>query len=157
MLKTSFQYPYPLSWKETDIEEWKSADFSLIEVSLGKRTVPSFIYSSSYKPDEKIYALTLYFKIKTYGSGDVGVCYSPNFRLVLSEEGDLMSPINNRFNAECLKRDRTYLDQEVIFVVPETEKEFYITTGGRSNIFFTVTVSENGDLEVEKVYNEEKG
>lgn len=77
-----------------------------------------------------------------------GVCLEPTFRLI-NEEGDFIAPINNRFNADCLWDNQTYSNQEVIFVVPKSQKEFNITTGGQSNISFVVTALENGDLKIE--------
>jgi len=38
----------------------------------------------------------------------------------------------------------------VIFEVPSDKKEFVITTGDDSNIFFTVKVLDNKDIEVVK-------
>ena len=61
-----------------------------------------------------------------------------------------MAPINNKFNAECPMGDRTYFNQEVIFIVPEEERVFTLTTGGELNIFFTVKALDNGDFEIER-------
>lgn len=154
LIQESFSSPYPLSW--TWKEDRRKADFSLTAVSLGERTIPSFVYSPAHEPGDEINALTLYFKINTHWE-NVGVCVSTNLRMILNEEGDVLAPINNRFNAGCPSGDRTYFDQEVIFVVPETEKAFTLTTGRESNVFFTVTLLESGHLKVEKSYTEEQG
>lgn len=71
------------------------------------------------------------------------MCLPTELRLVLNEEGDLIAPINPKFNTECPMGNRTYFDQEVIFVVPENQRNFTFTTGGKSNIFFEVSVSGN--------------
>ncbi|MEA2097585.1 MAG: BspA family leucine-rich repeat surface protein [Patescibacteria group bacterium] len=147
LVQESFSYPYPLSW--TWEQEIRTADFSLTKISLGERTIPSFVGSATYKPGDEVNALTLYFKINTHWE-DVGVCLSTELRMILNEEGDVLAPVNNRFSAGCLMGDRTYFDQEVIFVVPETEKVFDLTTGGELNIPFTVTLLENGHLKIEK-------
>jgi len=157
ILSKNFSYPYPLSWQENNI------NFDLIGVSLGQTPAPSRLKNSSggyYKEGEKIYALTLILKIKspqTYTS-----CVLMNLRREINELGDMASPNNEQFyfpdTGGCMpKKDETYSDQGVIFVVPESEKLFTFTTGGQSKIFFTVQVLENEELKVEKVYSNEKG
>jgi len=148
LIHKDFSYPYPISW--TWKEEIREADFSLTAVSLGERTIPSSVQSSSYISGDKVNALTLYFKINTHWE-DVGVCLPTEFRMILNEEGDTAAPINNRFNIECPMGNRTYSDQEVIFVVPGPQEEFILTTGGKSNIFFNVMAYRVGDLKVEKI------
>jgi hypothetical protein len=148
LTRKDFLYPYPLAW--TWDNGVKQADFSLTAISLGERIIPSFIQSSTYKLGDKINALTLYFKINTHWE-DVGVCLPTEFRIILNEEGDMVAPINNRFTVECPMGERTYSDQEVIFVVPESQKKFTLTTGGESNIFFEIIVDKSGDLKVEKI------
>jgi len=152
-LRESFSYPYPVTYRYNHTAT-HFFDFSLTGISLGERTVPSFVsrHSLDYKPGKEIYALTLYLKINNVGRYGAGVCLSNTFRLLLNEEGDLQAPINSGFNADCLYDDQTYFDQEVIFIVPETQKAFTITTGGEAKIFFTVTVLDNNQLKVEKSY-----
>ena len=151
LINKKFTYPYPLEWR---YEHTKTLffDYSLTGVSLGKRTVPSFVaHDSPYKPGTEVHALTLYFKIRNIGTHGAGVCLNVDLRLVLNEEGDLVSPINNRFNADCLWDGQTYYNQEVIFVVPENQREFNLTTGGESNIFFEVEILDDGDLRIERI------
>lgn len=62
----------------------------------------------------------------------------------------LAAPLNKRFNEGCFGDNQTYYNQEVIFEVPSDKKEFVITTGDDSNIFFTVKVLDNKDIEVVK-------
>ncbi|MBM3253911.1 MAG: hypothetical protein FJZ16_06650 [Candidatus Omnitrophica bacterium] len=147
LIYKEFSYPYPFSF--TWEEGIRKADFSLISVSLGERTVPSFISFSSYKPGDKINALTLYFKINTHWE-DIGLSLPTEFRILVNEEGDMIAPINDRFNVESLRGDRVYSDQEVIFVVPTSQEKFTLTTGGESNIFFEITVDGAGNLNVER-------
>jgi len=156
LIQESFSYPYPVEYRYNHTAT-HFFDYSLTGLSLGKRTVPSFVYTSNYKPGNEIYALTLYLKIKNIGRYGAGVCLDNTFRLLTNEEGDLLAPVNARFNADCLYDDQTYFNQEVIFVVPESQKIFNITTGGESNIFFTVTVSSEGHLKVEKAYTGGQG
>ncbi|MCX6764721.1 MAG: hypothetical protein NTU58_03440 [Candidatus Nealsonbacteria bacterium] len=155
LIHKEFSYPYPLAW--TWREEIRKADFSLTGAYFGERAVPSWISkwnldASGYKAGERIDTLTLYFKIKTNWE-DVGVCLATELRLLLSEEGDLAPPINPRFNTECLYGNRTYFNQEIIFAVPENKKEFTITTGGKTKIFFTVKILDNGDITIDKQIN----
>jgi len=156
LINKTFSYPYSLVWSETPDQIYK-LDYSLTQISLGEREVPSFIPPSSpYKPGDRIYALTMYLKVKT-SSYSIGLCPEVDFRMELNEEGDLMSPVNAYFNNECFWGNQTYNNQEVVFVVPESQKQFNITTGGKSNIFFTITVLQNGDIKLEKSATSESG
>jgi len=149
LINKIFQYPYPLTWSEISDRIYK-LDYSLVGISVGKREIPSFASpSSSYRPGDKIYALTMYLKIRT-SDYTVGFCPNVNLRMELNEEGDFIAPINTVFNDECFWGNQTHSNQEAIFVVPESQKKFNITTGGESNIFFTITVLGNGDINVEK-------
>jgi len=151
LFQESFSYLYPLSWQENGI------NFDLTGVSLGQTPAPLRLKNSSggyYKEGEKVYALTLILKIKSPKTSIS--CVSMNLRREINELGDMASPNNEQFyfpdTSGCMpKKDVTYFDQGVIFVVSETEKAFTLTTGGNSNIFFTVTLLENGHLKVEKI------
>ncbi len=146
--QASFSYPFPLSWQEDGIS------YSLAGVSLGRIVAPPGLIKTSvenFNPGEEIYALTLVFKIKSSQDASVPM----NFRMELNEEGDMAVPNTRQFmfpgtGGQLAIQNITYTDQRVIFVVPESQKVFNITTGGKSNIFFTVTVLENGQLKVEK-------
>jgi len=157
-LSESFSYPYPLSWEEDGIS------FSLTGISLGEISAPGNLtktLGNYYQVGEKIYALVLGLKIKALESYNY-TCVSLNFRRALNEEGDTAIPNNDQFRfpgtGGCqATRGVTFNDQKVIFVVPETEKVFTLTTGGKSNIFFTVTVLDDGHLKLEKTYTGNQG
>lgn len=164
LITKNFSSPYPLLWQEA----WsgkETIDYALTKVSLGKRTAPPGLQKTSgdyYKANEEIFALTLYFKVKTSNwNGPGALCIKPSLRRLINEEGDLLPPDNQDFYSAnmkmgCAGPNRTYSDQEVIFVVPENEKEFTFTTGGKSNIFFSVT-NLNNNLTVEKAPTSESG
>ena len=136
--------------------EENGAEFSLIGVSLGKIPAPSGLWKIpgvSYSVGEEIFALVLDLKIKITEPFGAGVPL--NLRRLINEEGELLSPNTKGFvfpdsGGDFGKPNQIYENQKVIFVVPETTKEFNITTGGKTNIFFTITVLDDGSLKVEK-------
>jgi len=156
LIQESFSYPYPLSWTQEGRDN-EIMNFSLTAISLGERTVPSFVHSAIYKPGGKIYALTLYLNLKLDTVNTLGWCIHPDVRVILNEEGDSAGPINDYFNEQCPVPNKIFAGQEEIFVVLRTEKTFTLTTGGKSNIFFTVTVLDDGHLKVEKLYTGSQG
>ncbi len=154
-----FAYPYPVSWTEDEV------NFSLMGVTLGERMVgnlPVFNASSGAyrKADEVVDALTLYLKISnpTNDYKDVGL----TIRRLLNEEGDMTPPDTLQFQFSTsggaqLGPQESYDNQEVVFVVSEDDTQFTLTTGGNSNIFFFVTVEDDGTLKVEKAPTSENG
>lgn len=150
LIEATYSYPYPLSWEENDIA------FSLTGVSLGKILAPSGTMNSSggnYRADEEIYALVFDLKITNKSSSGAGALL--NLRRLLSEEGDMVSPNTRQFmfpgvGGYWMQPNITYEHQKVIFVVPETLREFNITTGGESNIFFTVSIGKDNTIKVAK-------
>lgn len=161
--EVSFSYPYPVFWEEDGFQ------FTLTKVGLGKISAPanlfkssgfSFFFSDYYKLGELVPALILTFKIEVLPEHKFSVCVPMKMRRLLNEEGDLAVPNSKQFvfpeSRDChAKPNATYENQRVIFVVPEAEKEFYITTGGKTDMFFTITVTEDGSLKVETLI--EKG
>lgn len=139
-----------VSWEENGVE------FSLTDVSLGKIAAsPSLwkIPGVSYSVGDEIYALVLDLKIKILDPFGTSVPF--NLRRLLNEAGELMAPNTKEFifsdsGSNFGKPNQIYENQKVIFVVPESAKEFIITTGGKTNIFFTITVQPDGALKVEK-------
>ena len=146
LVRKDFLYPYPIEWTYQHTKTF-SFKYSLTGVSLGRRKVPSFVGKNIGK---EINALTLYLKIASIGKYGAQVCLDVDLRMIANEQGDFIAPINRMFNAHCFGDNQTYYNQEVIFEVPSDKKEFIITTGGDSNIFFTVKVLDNGDIEVVK-------
>jgi len=146
LVRKDFSYPYPIEWVSyyTKTRYFK---YSLTGVSLGRREIPSFVGKNTGK---EINALTLYFKIDNRGRYGAKICIDVPLRMVVNEQGDLAAPLNKRFNEGCFGDNQTYYNQEVIFEVPSDKKEFVITTGDDSNIFFTVKVLDNKDIEVVK-------
>jgi hypothetical protein len=115
----------------------------------------------AYPAGSEVYALTLHLKISnnlTYGQASVPM----NLRRLLNEEGDLAAPSMKQFvfpgtGGSGINSNITLSDQKVVFVVPETDKEFIITTGGSSGIFFSVTVQSDGSIKVNKEPTSESG
>jgi|GEM_PF-3400237 len=141
-INKQFSYPYAISWKEDGI------DFFLTGISLGKTLAPERLKKSSvdyYSSGEEVNALTLTFKITN--AQNKYECANLNIRRVINEEGDMFSPNTDQFHfpgsGGCMMENNTsYQDQKVIFVVPENEKSFVITSGGTSNVLFTINVLE---------------
>lgn len=135
---STFGYPYPVVWTEG------STELSLTGISLGRTSVSA----------GQIYALTLRLKISN-GSRVSAETVPLNIRRLTNEEGDFAPPDTPRFvfsdtGGDAINRNATYSDQPVVFKVGETERQFELTTGGASNIFFSVTVSYDGAVSVEK-------
>jgi len=159
-----FALPYPLTWMD-------GADgFDLTGVTLGEiNAMPDIANMGTGQPyaqGTKLYALTLILKIST---GNSASCLSVNMRRVVSEEGDLAQPNTTSYDfpdvrggniqdrLRCPAPNSTFDNQKIVFVVPQTDKEFTFTTGGSSNIFFFVTVENDGMLKVEKAPTSENG
>ena len=77
---------------------------------------------------------------------------SVNIRRVADENGPLVPPQDSYFapgkdTELCIESHKSLLiQQEIIFPVPQSETGFLFTTGGPSNIFFTVDVSATGTI-----------
>jgi hypothetical protein len=161
----NFSSPHPLAWQEAWNNGKQTVDYTLTKISLGKRTAPPQLKKPSgdyYETGEEISALTMYFKIKTNNWNDSSaLCIKPSLRRLINEAGELSPPDNQEFYSSgmkmnCAGSNKIYLDQEAIFVVPENEKEFTFTTGGKSNIFFSI-INSNGNLNLEKAPTSESG
>ncbi len=161
-----FSAPYPISWTET-----KSGDmtFAITNLSLGMRKVPSLPPGSTssfdvwfsgpagetYKPGDDIYALTLKVKISIggwYGISQYDENAFPHItlRLLLDEKGDLQAPNTKLYLPPSSGLSmRTPYDREVIFVVPETQRQFELTTGADSNKFFSVRARDDGGMNLQ--------
>lgn len=161
LIHKEFSYPYPLSWQENGV------NFDLTGVEFGNMTAPqgtldrNLPYEGFYEKGEKIYALKLILKVKMPSNQNRNQCVGINFRLLLDEEGN-KAPSNSKqffFPAGgCIAEpDATYFNNPIVFVVPETQKDFTITTGGQSDVFFEVKVLDNGDIKVEKVPMQSQG
>ncbi|GEM_PF-6553046 len=166
----NFQSPYPVSWEDG------GASFSLTGVALGytpaqadpnlrppthSRLLNLQATSSGgyYQIGVNVYALTLKLKITTAVSYSNTNCLEPQLRRVINEEGDLALPNTKQFSFAngCVATPDTTTNQEVSFVVPESETEFTVTTGGASNIFFSVKLTPDGKLNVENISAETRG
>lgn len=148
LIEKKFSFPYPVTWKESD------TTFSLTGVSIGTRKVEEgerlhkLNPPGAYQTGEKIHALTLFLRIDTRSARSVPL----NLRRI--EEGrDRIIPNNRDFSFPdsggiFALEERTYRNQKVVFEVPEGEKEFTITTGGTSNAFFIIQLTDDGDIQV---------
>ncbi len=89
------------------------------------------------------------------------LCLNMNLRRLVNEEGDLAEPITRQFvfrdTGGCLTRANATYYQSVDFAVPAQEKSFTITTGGASNIFFSVSVTGDNKLQLENISGENQG
>jgi len=156
-LKKEFSYPYAVSWRENNVE------FSLKEVFLGKTLAPQRTYDgkgSFFQENEEIYALSLVFKITNYNS--THQCVNLNLRRVVNEEGDMVAANTDQFHFSqsggCMIPGGISETQKVVFVVPETDKTFEMTTFGlSSNVFFTINLLEaDGNVRTEPSLQLEK-
>lgn len=128
---TKFSFPYPLSWSE-----W-TYKFDLTAVS--------------FEPER----LTFYLKINT---GRDAACQEIALRRLIDEEGNLAPPenANGAFlqdeEGKCIAvPNAAFPDQKVVFAIPAAEQELLFTTGGQSNIFFSVTIRGDGTVDVHNI------
>ncbi len=151
-VSSTFNYPYPVSWTEG------GASFSLTGATLGNVSVPADAATGNGSgPATSAYALTFLLKIST---GNSPQCIPVNMRQLLNEQGDLGAPMNSRFDFPdtrgaqfigfCPAPNITYTAQKVIFPASENQNQFEFTTGGTSNIFFSVTVNASGTIQLQQ-------
>lgn len=124
----AFSSPYPLIWQDSGI------NFSLTGIAL---------YSDN---------LTLRIKVKMPNKS---LCAPLNMRRLVDEGGNFAPPVTKEFSfpdsGSCKGAPgTTYENQEVVFGIRLDEAPFTFTTGGASNIFFLVHVSDKGELSLEK-------
>lgn len=162
LLSANFQFPYPVSWVEGGIQ------FDLTGVSLGKRAYPAsnLLNMDSSASGQNFYppgwvGNLLIFSVKVSNKTQAGNSCAPlTMRRVVNEEGDMAPPNIAKFNfpsGGCgIDANTTYTGQEIPFVVPETENEFTLTTGGSSNIFFSVSAA-SGTIRVENISEQKQG
>jgi hypothetical protein len=158
-----FSYPYPLAWNE-------GADkFDLTGATLGEIGATGDIMNAStgqpYPAGAKIYALTLILKIST--GANSASCLPINMRRVVNEEGDLAQPDTTSYDfpdvrggslrGYCPAPNSIFDNQKIIFAVSGDERQYTLTTGNGTNIFFFVTAEDDGTLKIEKAPTSENG
>lgn len=160
--ESKFSYPYPVSWDESwekiyNGHNWGNfkASFALTGVSVGTTTLQATTYMPPvpYKAGDEVYAIIFIFKIATIDTHnhEGGDCVHQNVRRIVNEAGDLSTPLEPMWYSQggCLSvLDATYDNVKLTFVVPESEQPFSFTSGGKSNIFFEVSMSDDGGVNV---------
>jgi hypothetical protein len=151
--------PYSIQWHTGGPA---GATFTLLGVSLGKVPAPSFSAdgprADRVPPGQPMYALTLHLKIRMDDAQDQWG-QNPTARLtlrrILNDEGDAVAP----YNPQIFLPDSggssglpacTYT-HDILFRVPENDREFLIATRADSKLVFRVSFSANGGAKVEKV------
>lgn len=158
--ETNFSEPYPLSWEEqpTAVQSGTFKIF-LTNVHLGRyvadRPLPNSTNGQyTIKPGDEIFALQFRFKAvidkKTCGQ-------TSTIRRYLPEAGDLVSPTISGFSFSGCPSDTTLFNQEVLFAaVKESDREFIITNGGITPIFFKLTANADHTIRFEKIETPDK-
>lgn len=123
---SDFTPPYPLSWTEGN------ASLSIMGAEL--------------QGNQLIFKLAV-------AMGNAMACVPLNVRMLIDEEGHLAAPITQQFtfpeSDSCNGAPgATYTDQQVVFNVDPTTMPIFFTTGGASNIFFSVATSTDGGLSI---------
>jgi|SRR3989344_60026 len=153
--QVKFEKPYSITWQDS------GAGLSLTGVSLGEMTINSISVKKAganpdpaspyYKVGDKIYALVMDLHIR---SQVASTCVPMNIRRLLNEEGDVARPNTTQYifstSGGCTIYPSEPSDQQVIFVVDPSDKEFVILTGDSSNTSFTVKLLDNNSLKIEK-------
>lgn len=136
-----------LSWQEGQ------NGFSLDKIVVGSMPAPKNLQKNPnsspveyYREGEKVNVLVLYLTIK---AGSKGACLPAGLRQVIDEVGNTAS-FNNSF-APCASSNGVLTAQPAIFAIPNAIGTHLLTTGGDSNMFFTITLTEDGNLTFEKV------
>jgi hypothetical protein len=125
---SNFSAPYPVSWSEGQSE------FAISGATLAG--------------DE----LTLMVNVTV---GDIPQCVPINLRLISDEEGDMVaptSPTQTNFplsTSTCEGTPNTlYPDEPLTFTVDPTNMPLLFLTGGTSNIYFEISTTTDGGLDV---------
>jgi len=123
---TDYAIPYPVTWTES------GAGISVMGASLQGNQ------------------LTLKLAV---AMGNVEQCIPLNIRLLVNEQGDLAPPVTPQFtfpeSGACEGAPgATYTDQQVVFDVDPTISPLFFTTGGASNVFFQISTTTYGGLNV---------
>lgn len=152
--ESNYNAPYPIDWQEG------FGHIYLTDIYIGKIEAPQNLSKSSqgglYPAGTELAAVVFTFKITISGISPNSYCIPVNMRRLLNEEGDLEPPSNSQFQfsangvASCALNNTTYQNQKVIFVKSADDKDFEFTTGGASNIFFSVSILKNGKIKIAK-------
>lgn len=125
---STFSSPYPVAWSEGQ---------------------SSFAISGATLTGNE---LTLMVNVTL---GDIPQCVPVNVRLISDEEGDMVaptSPAGTNFplnTSTCEGTSNTlYPSEPLTFTVDPTNAPFLFLTGGTSNIYFEVTTTTDGGLDV---------
>lgn len=158
----NFDYPYPISWQEPWSYVYNNVDwgdyntsFSLTGVSIGEKTVPSNQNLYKTRAGQKVYAITLLFKINTTVKQSQGqYCVPLTLRQIVNEQGDKSAPLESYWladNQSCVQgRDVTYNSEAVTFEISPSDKDLLFTSGGKANVFFSVKLKDDGTIDVQK-------
>ncbi|GEM_PF-4596761 len=155
---STFAYPYPVVWKEGSVELSVTGAFWGTILA-----TPDFIDGTGkpYAASSTINALVLYLKVSNLATFE-RVSVPMNISRVADEQGNLKPPATRAFTflkagGDNINAKTTYLNQKVVFVVPEGEKSFVFTTGGSANIFFAVMVGDDGTIKAQEEPTSEGG
>lgn len=172
-LRINFSYPYPLMWEDGGgSSSVPKTEFMLTGIEVGKIKITQQLLTSlglrghlsSYNLGDEVYALVLKLRVKVLESSGME-CVPLNIRRFLNIgerdntalEGDMASPLNTQFlfpvqyGVNCMGSVGEIYNQQVIFDVPESDKNFFLTTGGKADINFSVFIEEDKiRLEVEE-------
>lgn len=125
---SNFSAPYPVSWSEGQ------SDFAISGASLNG--------------DE----LTILVNVTM---GELPQCVPINLRLISDEEGDMVAPTSpaaTNFPLSTTTCEGTpntpYPNQPLTFTVDPANTPFLLVTGGTSNVYFEVTTTTDGGLDV---------
>lgn len=152
----------PLSYEDPGLPSTFPKDVvvkvALTSVRLGKYVLskPVMIFLNTYgrmgQVGEEFFGLTLKFKAIVPGTR----CYiNPLFRRFFSDTGDLKFPTIDQLSFQSCVTDAT-LDAEVMFAVSESDREFIITNGGLTPIFFKLTALPDHTIKFEKIETPEQ-
>ena len=123
---TDYAIPYPVTWTEGD------ASISVMGAAL--------------QGNQLVLKLAV-------AVGNTTQCIPLNIRMLLDEQGNLAAPITPQFtfpeSGACEGAPgATYTDQQAVFDVDPTAFPLFFTTGGASNIFFQISTTTYGGLNV---------
>ena len=137
---SNFRSPYQVSWTES----FERAELNLIGASIN---IPA---SEEYK-NLASSTITLHLRITNHARNAVFLV--PMYTgMLLDELGNFSNPVNSFPLAQVGNGISPYevKEENVVFAIPDNRRSFVFTTGGKSNIFFSIELVGN-EIRMEKI------
>ena len=160
--------PYSITWENVygnlisneGINREVRTKFSLLNVQF----VSTLIEETPTSNHKLIFTISAFIFDQSSSTSEICAWKLPaNIRRVSDELGILVLPMESYFEStqdaeHCIKPGLpTVVEKDLVFPIPEAENEFLFTAKDSSNILFTVHLSEDGTIVVERAPQEIPG